>query len=74
MKYIKKSAVISKLVTAARARVSPENPEFQRFFNFCVCNIAQNLIADIHLGTASLIQSLVSVDIESVVNVIELLF
>lgn len=74
MKCIKKSAVISKLVTAARARVSAENPKFQRFFNFCVCNIAQNLIADIHLGTASLIQSLVSVDIESVVNVIELLF
>lgn len=74
MKYIKKSAVISKLMTAARVRVSAENPKFQRFFNFCVCNIAQNLIADIHLGTASLIQSLVSVDIESVVNVIELLF
>lgn len=59
MKCIKQSAVISKFVTAARAHVSAENPKFQRFFNFCVCNIAQNLIANIHLDTASLIQSFV---------------
>lgn len=61
-------------MTAARARVSAENAKFQRVFNFCVCNIAQSLIADIHLDTASLMENLVSVGIESIVNVIALLF
>lgn len=62
-------------MTAVRARVSDEKAKFQRVLNFCACNIAQSLIADICLCTESLIQSLMrSMGIESIANVIELMF